>query len=280
MNRTLAGASRWRTQPARFAAWIVGLWLAAIAPACAGGFDHAHAAWTALLERHVAWSADGSATTVDYAGLLHDREALAAYTRTLATVDQASFDGWSVRQRQAFLVNAYNAYTVELVLSGWPDLDSIKDLGSLFRSPWSRAQFGLLGEVRSLDDIEHRLLRGAPGFAEPRIHFAVNCASVGCPALRPEAYTTDGLEAQLEDQARRFLSDRSRNRFDASARTLRVSKIFDWYEDDFAGVGGVAAFLAGHADTLGLAPTDARALTSGEIDIGYLDYDWSLNARR
>lgn len=112
----------------------------------------------------------------------------------------------------AFLINAYNAATVALILTRYPELDSIKELGSLLRSPWKRRFVDLLGARRSLDDIEHELLREAPDFAEPRIHFAVNCASLGCPALRPEAYEAERLEAQLADQTRRFLRDRSRNR--------------------------------------------------------------------
>lgn len=234
-----------------------------------------HTDWDALLRRHVHWSSDGTTSTVDYAGLAAERDALRQYLQRLATVSPTQFAKVSVAEQQAFLINAYNAATIELILQRWPKLDSIRDLGSWLRSPWQLSFVELLGETRSLDDIEHTLLRGAAGFSEPRIHFAVNCASIGCPALRPEAYHGTHLEAQLQDQTKRFLRDRSRNRFEDDR--LQVSRIFDWYGDDFASVGGVANFLANHADALGLDGATASALREGAIDIAYLPYDWSLN---
>ena len=160
-----------------------------------------------------------------------DRDQLADYLGQLAAVSSREFQQWSRADRLAFLINTYNAWTVELILTEYPDISSIRDLGSLFRSPWSRRFVSLFGEMVSLDHIEHELIRGPDGFQEPRIHFAVNCASVGCPALRQEAYVGDRLESQLEDATGRFLADRSRNRLDGDV--LRVSEIFDWYEEDF-----------------------------------------------
>lgn len=143
---------------------------------------------------------------------------------------RADFDGWPQAQRRAFLINAYNAFTVDLILTRYPKLKSIRDLGSLFSSPWKQSFFTLFGEEQSLDGIEHGLLRGAPDFDDPRIHFAVNCASIGS-ALRPEAYWAEVLDAQLEDQTRRFFGDRTRNRFDATSATLYLSSILDWYAE-------------------------------------------------
>lgn len=110
----------------------------------------------------------------------------------------------------AFLINAYNAYTVEWILTRYPNLKSIKDLGSFLQSPWQKKFFSLLGEERHLDWIEHEQL--PPLYSDPRVHAAVNCASIGRPALRNEAFTATRLEAQLEDGMQRFLADRTRNR--------------------------------------------------------------------
>jgi hypothetical protein len=255
--------------------------LLASAPSMAQAFDHGHTAFSRLLQRHVAWNAAGTATSVDYAGLHKERTLLQAYLRELATVRETDFRRWSTAQRQAFLIDAYNAATLELVLQRYPDLRSIKDLGNLLQSPWKRRFVALLGSQRSLDEIEHQLLRGAADYRDPRIHFAVNCASIGCPALRPEAYRADSLEAQLADQTRRFLADRTRNRFDAREQTLEVSKLFDWYADDFdRHAGGVPAFLASHAQALGLPPTIAIRIKQGQIPLQYLAYDWQLNRRQ
>ena len=195
--------------------------------------DPASAQWTALLAKHVSWNEEGTASGVDYAGFAEDRQRLGEYLESLSAVSMATYQGWNKAQCRAFLVNAYNAFTIELILTKYPDLESIKDLGSWFSSPWKQEFVDLLGTKRSLDEIEHELLRGSAEYDDPRIHFAVNCASVGCPALRPEAYTAEQLEAQLEDQTRRFLADRSRNRVDVQSQTVQVSKIFDWYGDDF-----------------------------------------------
>jgi hypothetical protein len=251
------------------------LWLLATA---AFGADFDHAGWTALLARHVAWNAAGTASTVDYGAFQRDREALKSYLDRLSTVDQKSFAALPLTDRRAFLINAYNAFTVELILSRYPNLHSIKELGGLLSSPWKKRFFTLLGEPRSLDDVEHRLLRGAPDFDDPRIHFAVNCASIGCPALRPEAYSGATLDAQLDDQANRFLRDRSRNRISAKADAVEVSAIFDWYEDDFAHAGGVGGFLADRGEALGASAAQQRALRAGELEIRALPYDWRLNA--
>ncbi len=242
-------------------------------------FDHA--AWNALLARHVAWNDDGTATAVDYVGFARERTALDAYLAALAAVPVANFERWPRDERMAFLINAYNAATIALVLDNGSGLASIKDIGGWFSSPWRRRFVSLLGATRSLDEIEHKLLRGAADFDEPRIHFAVNCASVGCPALRPEAYTGTRLFTQLDDQARRFLRDRTRNRWDAATETLLLSKIFDWYGKDFrrGGLDGVADFAARHAAELSDDAEVRERIGRRAFKIGFTEYDWSLNRR-
>lgn len=239
-------------------------------------FDHR--TWDSLLERHVRSIGGGVATQVDYAGMARERAALKDYLDTLAAVKEANFRRWPKNERLAFLINAYNAWTVELVLTAWPRVDSIKDLGSLLASPWKMSFIPLLGRTRSLDDIEHKLIRTKGVFDEPRIHFAVNCASVGCPALRTEAYTAKKLDTQLADATRRFLGDRSRNRL--TDGRLEVSSIFKWYGDDFERVGGLRAFLADQGEVLGLTNAERQALRDRSLKIAFLDYDWRLNGTR
>lgn len=236
-------------------------------------FDLTHAQWTALLKAQVHWSADGTASSVDYRALRANPKALKDYLATLTALTPAAFSQLSVADQRAFLINAYNAWTVQLIVTSKTDPRSIKDLGSLFSSPWKKTFFTLLGKPQSLDGIEHGLIRGVPNYDDPRIHFAVNCASIGCPALRPEAYVGARLDAQLEDQTLRFLRDRSRNRADAAKQTVYLSKIFDWYGDDFAmpfrGATSLPQFLALYASALGIDPSG--------FEIDYLDYDWNLN---
>jgi hypothetical protein len=247
----------------------------------ASAYDPDHAAFTQILQKHVRWNAAGTASMVDYDGLKRDPKPLQAYNQSLGAVTNAQFKQFSLAERQAFLINAYNAYTLQLILTRYPNLASIKELGSLLRSPWKQSFVPLLGQTRSLDDIEHTLLRGAPDFAEPRIHFAVNCASIGCPALRPEAFTAKNLSAQLEDQTIRFLKDRTRNRWNAEEEALEISSIFDWYSGDFEkgylGANSVAQFLARYSSALQLTPAQRQALIADELDIEYTDYDWNLN---
>jgi len=247
-------------------------------------FDHGHAAWTSLLRRHVVLLRDGQASQVRYAGFQADRAALKAYMASLSAVPATAFQAFGKPQQMAFLINAYNAFTVELILTKYPALKSIKDLGSLFSSPWKPAWIDLLGEKVSLDGIEHGMLRARGRYDDPRIHFAVNCASVGCPMLREEAYTAGRLDAQLDEQALRFLSDRTRNRYEPRRTRMEVSKIFDWYGEDFRighrGILSLQNYLAGFADVLADAPADRDRVRSTGLYIAFLDYDWALNDAR
>jgi hypothetical protein len=262
------------------------------ARAQAPGFDHSHAAFTSLLRKHVRIVRGGQTTQVAYAGFLAnggaDRAALKAYLDSLSAVTPTAFAGWPRAERQAFLINAYNAFTLELILTRYPDLKSIKDLGSVFSSPWKPKWVPLLGGKVSLDDIEHAMLRKRGDYDDPRVHFAVNCASIGCPALREEAFVAARLDAQMDEQTLRFMSDRSRNRFNAQRGRLELSKIFDWYGDDFRlghrGIASLPAFAARYAEQLADAPADVSNLRervrSGQLDIAFTDYDWALNDAR
>ena len=258
--------------------------LMAVCAAPARALDQAYPALDALLKKHVAWDANGVTSVVAYKGLAADRAELRRVLDELSAVQRQQYDAFRRDEKLAFLINAYNAFTLELVLTRYPDLKSIKELGTKAQSPWKRKFFRLLGEERQLDSIEHDMVRAPGVFDEPRTHFAMVGASVGCPGLRPEAFTAARLETQLEDSTRRFLRDRSRNRYNPRVGRLEVSKIFDWYRADFErGSRGAAtreAFLSRYADLLADDPKDQRLVREGKAPIAHLDYDWSLNDRR
>jgi hypothetical protein len=247
--------------------------------AAAQTFDHSHAAWTTLLQKHVVLLRGGQASQVRYAAFAAERAALKAYLDTLSAVPETTFNGWSKPQQAAFLINAYNAFTVELILTKYPDLKSIKDLGGLLSTPWKPKWVPLLGGKVALDDIEHEMLRKRGRYDDPRVHSAVNCASIGCPALREEAFVADRLDAQLDEQTLRFMSDRSRNRYRNGK--LEVSKIFDWFGEDWRlghrGITSLPMFLARYADQLADAAADRDRIRAQQADITFLDYDWKLN---
>ena len=239
-------------------------------------FDHGYAAWDALLKKHVQWQPDNKQSRVEYAGLQRDRAELKKVLDSMSAVPKAEFDPWSREQRIAFLINAYNAFTVELILTKYPDLKSIKDLGSFVRSAWKKKFFKLLGEERHLDWIEHEQLR--PLYKDPRVHTAMNCASIGCPALRNEAFTAAKLEAQLEDGMQRFLGDRTRNR--VRNGQLEVSAIFKWFREDFENgrFARVEDVFAHYAAQLSDKADEQARLRDKLLPVTYLDYDWALNA--
>jgi hypothetical protein len=249
------------------------IFLAAVFWAAGGfaqGFDHSHKAWDSLVKKNVVLLEGGKASQVRYGAMAQDRAALKEYLDRLSKVSRAEFERWTRAQQMAYLINAYNAHTVEKVLTRYPDLRSIRDFGKIFGNPFKDRFFELFGKPFSLDDIEHENLRKPGG--EPRVHYALNCASVSCPMLREEAYSADRLERQLEEQAVRFLGDRSRNRF--AGGKLEVSRIFDWYGEDFE---PRPAYFARYARLLADDPQAQQLIAEGKAPLRFLDYDWSLN---
>ena len=252
------------------------LFIAAFAHA--QSFDHGYAAWDTLVKKNVKWLPDNKQSRVDYAAFAKDRAELKKVLDALSAVQKSEFDGWSKEQRMAFLINAYNAFTVEVILTKYPDIKSIKELGLFNRGPWKNEFFTLLGTKHHLDWIEHEQLR--PLYGEPRVHTAVNCASIGCPALRPEAFTAAKLDAQLEDGMMRFLGDHTRNR--VADGKLQVNSIFKWFKEDFEkgqkGFSSVEDVFAKYAAQLSDKAEEQAAIKAKTLPVTYLDYDWSLNA--
>ena len=233
----------------------------------AQAFDFSHSAFTSVLQQHVVF--EGSASKVNYQELKNNADGLRSYLGQLEAATEQEFLSWGKNQQYVFWVNAYNAYTLKLIIDNYP-VKSIKNVVVL-GSPWKKKFFTLLGKKRHLDNIEHDILRKK--FSRPRTHFALNCASIGCPALLNEAYTTDKLEEQLERQAQLFIRDASRNRIDG--KTLLLSQIFEWFEEDFTKNGQtVQKFVAPYMSD---DPAVRAKLENGEFEVDYIDYDWGLN---
>ena len=245
-------------------------------------FDHNYTAWDAQLKKQVKWLPDNKQSRVNYKGFAADRAELKATLDALSAVSNEQFAAFNKEQQMAFLINAYNAFTIELILTKYPNVKSIKDLGTTFSSPWKKKFYTLLGEERTLDWLEHERLRpniAGGGYRDPRIHVAIVCASIGCPAIPPEAFTASKLDAQLEDGMKRFVGDKTRNRYEGGK--LQVSNIFKWFKEDFEkgykGFSKVEDVFAKYADTLSTDATIQGQIRAKTVSISHLDYDWSLN---
>ena len=228
-----------------------------------------HASWDALLSRYVR-PASGGANLIDYRGFsLPDRASLAGYLDALARLPISRFN----RDEQlAYWINLYNALTMQVVLDHFP-VASIRDIGispGLFRiGPWDKRLIAIEGQALTLNDIEHRILR--PIWRDPRIHYAVNCASVGCPDLRPSAYRGASIERALNEAASDYINDP--RGVSISDGQVTVSKIYDWFIADF---GGTEASVIRHLEQYAAPELRARLAAIGKLS--GTRYDWSLNA--
>jgi hypothetical protein len=218
-----------------------------------------HDVWDSLVKKHVT-----QAGSVDYKGILRDSVQFNAYLAQLSS-HQPNETNWTREERLAYWINAYNAFTVKLILDHYP-IESIKDIKKgipLVNSVWDIKFIKIGRKTYDLNNIEHGILRKE--FYEPRIHFAINCASVSCPRLRNEAFTAEKIEAQLTSQALVFLSDPIKNQI--TRDHIKLSKLFSWFKSDFTNDGSLTQFLSKH----GPVKIDQNA------KIEYLDYDWHLN---
>lgn len=228
-----------------------------------GSFDHT--AFDELLSAHV----DASKGTVDYAALAEERDKLDSYLGRIAEADLAEL---SADAQLALLINAYNGYTLQLILDNYPELDSIQDLSE----PWSIERFTVGGHTLSLDQIEHGLIR--PIYRDPRIHFAVNCAAVDCPHLAEEAYAGENLDQQLETQTEAILTNEKFVQLQDG--TLRFPRVMKWYRIDFVddSFEGSAANIPSYlADYTRDEVRNFVEQHDGAPPAEPLEYDWSLN---
>ena len=218
-------------------------------------FDHGHTDLQNLLETTV--KIEKNQSLVNYKAIKSSPYLLNNYLKKLSSVRTLQFNKWTRSQRLSFLINAYNAFTIKLIVDNYP-VRTIKDLGPLFSSPWKKRFFTLLEQPRSLDWIEHQKIRKE--YDEPRIHFAVVCASISCPNLQRVAFTADNLEVLLDKSAVSFLKDKNKNHI--KDETIYLSKIFKWYGEDFKDLNKFLSNIMG---------------TKIPKDIEWLTYNWDLN---
>jgi Protein of unknown function, DUF547 len=217
-----------------------------------------HELWDALLIKYV-----GSDGKVNYNGFNQSRDSLLLYLKLLSD-NPPNSTTWTEQEQISYWINAYNAFTVDLILRYYP-LESIQDIAGdipMINSPWDLKFFRIGGVEFDLNAIEHEILRKQ--FEEPRIHFAINCASVSCPDLRNEAYDAERLDTQLDEQARSFINNSDKNIF--SPAEIKLSKIFSWFKGDFETHGTVISFIQQY-----------RPEVREGVRIKYMDYNWSLN---
>ena len=258
--------------------WVLLIGLALVLPGCKHeaekvppvpvskpvNFDHAHPGLGVVLAK----VSDGYGA-VDYALLQKDPKPLKAYLDLTASVPRTQFDGWSKARRMAFLLNVYNAATLQLMVDHFP-VDSIKDIRTVL-PVWDLRIISLFGEKYSLGQVEHEMLRKQ--FQSPEIHFALVCGSRGCPPLPKEPYTADQLETQFAEQAQAFLQDKSKNYVDVDGKQLFLSPIFKWFREDFGKTDQeIIEFVAGY-----FPEPEQKALMAGGFSIAYTKYDWSAN---
>lgn len=226
-----------------------------------------HEDFDALLKLHV----DAQTGGVDYDGFKADEAKLDVYLKRVAEVDLSKL---SEQEKYAAYLNAYNGYTVKLILNNYPGVKSIRKL----KKPWDTAAYVVGGETLSLNDIEHKKLR--PVYKDPRIHFAVNCASVGCPKLRPYAYNADALSKQLDAVTMDAMT--SARHVSVKKGALYLTKLMDWYKDDFVKEGfhksaaSVPAYVAQYTDE---KTKDFIKSKNGKPRVKFLDYNWNLNSK-
>lgn len=231
---------------------------AASCPACPATFDQS--ALDGLLKRYV------SRERVDYRLWKASAEDQAVLTGYISRLGSADPSGWSRDEKLAFYINAYNAITLKSVLEAYP-VRSIKNIPGV----WASRKWRVAGRDLTLNDIEHKILRAE--LQEARIHFAIVCASVGCPPLQPWAFSGAKIDQQLDSVARSFLNAPDRVRVDVERKTLVISAIFQWFPEDFVrSAGSVPAFVARYRFS-----SEAQALAQGRWTVSYLDYNWSLN---
>jgi len=252
-------------------------------------FDHSYATYNSLLKRYVINA------RVNYEGFINSRAEFETFLRALGSVDEDVFESWTEEQRLAFWINAYNAFTIKAIIDHYPIKRSFTLVG-IFYAPsdsilqikgvWTKLQFRALGNMVTLEEIEHETLRKK--FNEPRIHMAINCASISCPDLRNEAYTPEKLEEQLADASTNFVNNPDKGVYvNEQSGKVKLSKIFKWFGDDFINNYGskklfnnyslkenaVLNFTSDYIESEEVK----EYLMNNKLKIGYLGYDWHLN---
>jgi len=254
-------------------------------------FDHSYALYNSLLGRYV------RDARVDYKGFLSSHEEHKRFLKSLGDVGQGEYEKWTEPEQLAFWINAYNAFTIEAILENYPISRRFSLIGLFVPSNsilqikdiWDGLKWKAAGKTLTLEEIEHEILRKE--FGEPRIHAAINCASIGCPDLRGEAYTRDKLEEQLSQASAGFINNSVKGlEIDAQDGRVRFSKIFKWFGEDFVGKYGGQYEFEGRSEkedailnfALIYLDDDGKKefLERNDFDMGWLGYDWHLNEQQ
>ncbi|MEK6554359.1 MAG: DUF547 domain-containing protein [Bdellovibrionota bacterium] len=247
--------------------------LSTATPQAQAEYDHSHADLDKVLKEHVTVKDDGN--TFAYAKLKRKPVDFIRYLKNASRLSEKSFNAFTREQQIAFLINVYNAFTIQLVMDNYPT-PSIKKIKGLSPSPWKVNFIRLLGKTMNLDNIETDWLRKK--YNDPRIHFAVNSSTISSPRLRNEAYVADRLNEQLDDQARLFLRNPAQNKINPIDKKLELSKIFTWYKDDFTkDQMTVQKFVSKYITD---EKTVQASLEKEEFAVDYLDYSWDLNSTK
>lgn len=279
----------------RTAALIIAgcLWLAGCTEAPSPStipFDHEHTLLDQVLQKHV------ENGLVNYRALQTDQQTLNRYLQSLAGVDPKTYESWTRQQKLAFWINAYNAYTLRVIVDHYPvtrsifgdplrryPADSIRQIPGV----WNWRKWPVMGNRYTLDQIEHTILRQE--LKEPRIHFVLVCASMGCPLLENRAFDAERLESRLDQAALNYIYRDRKVQIDKKSGTVRLPQIFNWFAEDFTPDPETAVFFE-HYPRAAIGPLtwvyryanpgDREFLRQGKFGLEYLEYDWALNDRR
>ena len=250
-------------------------------------FDHSHGVFNELLNEYVVDA------KVNYKGFIDSSVEFNNYLESLNNVDPERFNSWTEKQKIAFWINAYNAFTIKAIIDHYPIKRSFTLIGifyapknSILQIPgvWKKLKFNAVGSEVTLDHIEHGILRKE--FNEPRIHAAINCASISCPDLRNEAYTADRLDSQLSDASSIFVNSKSKGvLIDKESGKVRISKIFKWFGEDFYKSYSSETFMLRSSKQNGslgyiveyIDDDEKKYILEGNYKLKYLPYDWGLN---
>ncbi len=239
-----------------------------VSSAQAKSFDFS--AWDSILKENVSTKniRGIQLNVVDYKGL----KSVPQFSKLVQDLEKADLTSLNEREEiLAFWINVYNILAVKMVVDHYP-VESIKDIGSIFKSVWNRPAGKVAGEERTLNDIEHEILRK---MGEPRIHVAIVCASVSCPDLAKSAFVPEKLYEQLDGQMKKFVANSGKGlELDRKDKRVRISSIFKWFAEDFESKGGVIPFIGGY-----LSVEDRKFINRPDIGVSYFDYDWGLNER-
>ena len=204
---------------------------------------------------------------VDYDGLTKTHQPLLKYLNTTSSITQKEFKKWTEKQQLSFLINVYNAETLQLIIDHRP-LKSIRDIGD----PWDKPVVSLFGKKITLNYLENEIIR--KDYNDARIHFALVCAAKSCPPLRNEPYVANNLEEQLNDQGKKFLLNDALNYFSKENKTMYLSPIFKWFKKDFEkNAPSIQEFIQPYF------PQTEKELITSSLKIKYMKYDWSLNEK-